>query len=175
MPTYYPGRTFWQSENSSHLNLSSRHRMCTTTQQYVFKCLLSLLMAKFVMMGSCMGSQQLVKPQASHTRQSWLILVRPGITAGCQKHVPQLARCLLTCQQCLCREHPKLTMTCTMQRQRPATALASSSSTLGPGWYHVRHTATEKEPHSVQLKARARPASTAVKPAAHSGRSDLTR
>ena len=61
------------------------------------------------------------------------------------------------------------------QRQRPATASASSSSSLGPGWYHVRHTAVEKCPHAACLKPRARPASAAVKTAGASPRSELTR
>ncbi|DBA94839.1 hypothetical protein WJX77_007608 [Trebouxia sp. C0004] len=52
------------------------------------------------------------------------------------------------------------------QRQRPASAMASSSSKLGPGWYHVRHTATEKQSHAVHLKPHARPASATGKPSA---------
>ena len=40
-----------------------------------------------------------------------------------------------------------------LQRQRPGSAAAAgSSSTLGPGWYHVRHTAVEKQPHAARLK-----------------------
>ncbi|DBA85088.1 TPA: hypothetical protein ACH3X2_005812 [Trebouxia sp. C0005] len=62
------------------------------------------------------------------------------------------------------------------QRQRPASALASSSSKLGPGWYHVRHTATEKQPHAVHLKPHARPTSATGKPsAARSGRPEAVR
>ena len=47
-----------------------------------------------------------------------------------------------------------------LQRQRPGSGTVGSSSDLGPGWYHVRHTAVEKQPHTARLKPHAaRPAS----------------
>lgn len=60
-----------------------------------------------------------------------------------------------------------------VQRQRPGSATAS----MGPGWYHVRHTAVEKQSHAARLKPRApRPASAGpAKSSAGTPRSQLAK
>ncbi|KAL3163123.1 hypothetical protein ABBQ32_009537 [Trebouxia sp. C0010 RCD-2024] len=61
------------------------------------------------------------------------------------------------------------------QRQRPASASGGSCSSLGPGWYHVRHTAVEKQPHATRLKPAPRPATAAAKSAAANRGSELVK
>ena len=64
-----------------------------------------------------------------------------------------------------------------LQRQRPGSAAAGCGSSLGPGWYHICHTAVEKQSHAARLKPpAARPASAGqVKSAAGTPRSQLAR
>lgn len=56
-----------------------------------------------------------------------------------------------------------------MQAQRPLSAHSATNQKVGPGWYHVRHTAIDKHPHSALVKSSASSGIRPASAAAHTG------